>query len=802
MKNFRDDVAFADLAQRLPEMKSMGNKINEANTRLRLIDVILFDILHWQKSSVDAEKFCRAEGYADYVLYVHERPALILEAKRTGATFTLPDRKFENRPYLFGILATESRAAADALQQAIGYAATLGARYVGISNGNQWLFTMTFVQDQGLEQRLIYVFESLDSIHDRFAKFCECFGESGLAMNAVSHDLTDNLKQPAPAKPSSRISGYPAPASRNIFQNELSYILDYVWQVMSQDEGTLQFVQHCYVQPNSHEDVVALVRSLLEKRKSEDEILRSYDIRTIDKLPYLLAHLPSERPFVVLGEVGRGKSSFLKYLRFVAAKEVLSSYIQIELNFLDRPDSTSEIPSFVYAEIERQLGENYGINVNDNAFVRGVLNLEIRALADTPEGKFYAADDRRYKEFELEKIREWMSDKHMYLARVFHHLKKGRLQSIALFLDNLDRRPQDLQETAFLKASAMARDWASIVFICLRPETYYRSQQAGVMDTIAPITFTVGQPDLALVLKRRFAYAKGIAGGGKLDPSIARAVPDRELSFDLPRVARIFESCEFAARKRHGIIPVLEAVSNGNIRQMLELARRILSSGHLDTKKILEKIEKTGGYCIPDFEGIKALLYGDYMHYDPEKSQFINLFDIRHSDPSEHSIRFAVLSYLSKVPADAEASLGYVGESTVIDYLASQGYSYAVSAYTIHYLTEKSCIRKYIATEGKSRSENRLRITPLGRFHLFNLVSIFQYLDAIIIDTPILDSLDYSISNEFDIKQRLDRTESFIGYLERKSATIREATLASEWNEFIKVAHSNIREIRNRVNIP
>ncbi len=59
---------------------------------------------------------------------------------------------------MFGILATECLPATKALQQAIGYAATLGARYVAISNGHQWLLTLTFVPDQPLESRLVYVF--------------------------------------------------------------------------------------------------------------------------------------------------------------------------------------------------------------------------------------------------------------------------------------------------------------------------------------------------------------------------------------------------------------------------------------------------------------------------------------------------------------------------------------------------------------------------------------------------------------------------------------------------------------------
>ncbi len=62
------------------------------------------------------------------------------------------------------------------------------------------------------------------------------------------------------------------------------------------------------------------VSELIDKRKNEDDILRQYEIESIDKLPHAIAHLPSEKPFVVLGEIGRGKSSFLKYLRFVATK--------------------------------------------------------------------------------------------------------------------------------------------------------------------------------------------------------------------------------------------------------------------------------------------------------------------------------------------------------------------------------------------------------------------------------------------------------------------------------------------------
>ena len=221
------------MQSKLSDLKALTRLENESTTRLRAIDTILFDVLAWDKMVVETEKYCRAEGYADYVFFINHFATLVVEAKRSAVDFVLPDRSFENRPYVFGILATECPSATKALQQAIGYAATLGARYVAISNGHQWLLTLTFVADQPIESRLVYVFESFDAISGRFGTFWDCFSSQGLEKNVVVKELLDTLKLPAPAKLSSFIPGYPVPATRNIFQNELSYILDYVEGVPS-----------------------------------------------------------------------------------------------------------------------------------------------------------------------------------------------------------------------------------------------------------------------------------------------------------------------------------------------------------------------------------------------------------------------------------------------------------------------------------------------------------------------------------------------------------------------------------------
>ncbi|MDP8258931.1 MAG: hypothetical protein P9L90_05875 [Candidatus Aadella gelida] len=225
MIKLKKDIAYQELLDKLAGLNSLKKKENEATTRLRAIDTLLFDILKWDKSEIEAEKYCRQEGYADYVFHINNNLTLVLEAKKAGTSFILPDKAFTERPYVFGLFSKECPEAYKALQQVIGYAASLGARYVAISNGHQWIFTIPYVPNQPLEKRLVYIFESFEALLERFSLFCDCFSREGLHLNLGKKYLLDTLQQPAPAKLSSKVSGYPVASVRNVYQNEITYIL-------------------------------------------------------------------------------------------------------------------------------------------------------------------------------------------------------------------------------------------------------------------------------------------------------------------------------------------------------------------------------------------------------------------------------------------------------------------------------------------------------------------------------------------------------------------------------------------------
>lgn len=499
---------------------------------------------------------------------------------------------------------------------------------------------------------------------------------------------------------------------------------------------------------------------------------------------------------MVLGRIGHGKSTFLRYLRLVKAKDELKKYIQIDIDFLDRPTTRAEAQDYIFTQIERSLLDRYSIDIMEDGLVRGVLHFEIQRFKNTPAGKLFAGDPMAYNVKELEYIETIQRDRYFYIGRVLNHLRKGRGNSIALFFDNLDRRIDEIQEEAILRASAMAKDWSCLVFVCLRPSTFYRSKESGVLDSVAPKTFSVVSPRVDLLLRKRFDYARAIAEG----QSHHGGPIGKDVTFDLPKVATFLNCCKASfseSKDSHGkeLVALFESVSNGNMRELLKFVGQFIVSKHLDTKMILEKLDRNT-YRIPVHQALRSLLYGDYMDYDPRKSIFINLFDLKRSDPQEHFSRFLALHYLARL-AENSATRGYTPSEKAVQYLCQIGMTGDHARETIRFLATKRCIENRIP-DLEINAESDIRLTSLGKYHVLNLSHSFQYIDAIIVDTPVLDSemRKKIYQSPHDIPGRLERCGYFLEYLDDCSKALFDADAGHLWKNTKLKVKEDMRRVK------
>jgi hypothetical protein len=94
--------------------------INEAETRLTIIDRMLHEVLGWRYGQIKPEERLEADGtgYIDYVIRNGDY-TIVVEAKRYGKSFPSPTKRKKLR--LFGS-ALGTREIAEAINQAIGYA--------------------------------------------------------------------------------------------------------------------------------------------------------------------------------------------------------------------------------------------------------------------------------------------------------------------------------------------------------------------------------------------------------------------------------------------------------------------------------------------------------------------------------------------------------------------------------------------------------------------------------------------------------------------------------------------------------
>jgi hypothetical protein len=106
------------------------------------------------------------------------------------------------------------------------------------------------------------------------------------------------------------------------------------------------------------------------------------------------------------------------------------------------------------------------------------------------------------------------------------------------------------------------------------------------------------------------------------------------------------------------------------------------------------------------------------------------------------------------------------------------GFSQDHSNATIRYLFDRKCIEAKMPGDEWSDSNDTIKITSLGRYHAVSLVKTFNYMDAVTVDTPVIDdSVRQKIQDVFPIRERLERCKLFLRYLDDSSRTMNDSQI-------------------------
>jgi hypothetical protein len=760
---------------------------NEATTRLHLIDRLLFECLGWDREDCVAEE--QYEGqYTDYSFGSPSRK-LVVEAKKEGIHFELP-AGFDKIACKLETLLELDAGINKAVRQAVEYCQKRGIPIGVVCNGHQLIAFIGSRQDgiAPLDGRAL-VFSSLQKMRDKFRELWFDLSKPGVsAYNIYTTLLADTVKSP-PERLSHRLVGYPGFKNRNPFQTELRTL----GELFIEDIGRVpqledDFLKECYSSSGALSQYALISRQVLEARYSlvmqkELQVPTLQPARVRDGVAAeLTAEVTAEaisaglkrRVIILLGDVGVGKTMFIRHFVRVDARSLFERAISLYVDFGKEPALANDLERFVTARCEAQL-RDYGIDVRERDFIRGVYHGDLLRFSRGIYADLKKIDEKAFIEKEIDFLASKLEDRAAHLRACLEHVWKAHKRQIVIFLDNVDQRPFEFQERAFLIGQSLAETWPATVFIALRPDTFYHSRTKGSLTAYQPRVFTISPPRIDIVIKKRLQFALDqLRRTGRL------AVFPANVTINSDTLSRYMAVLLHSFETNEELNSFVDNLSSGNIRRALDFLNAFIGSGHVNAAKILSRYDEQGHYTISVHEFMRAVIFGDHEHYDPATSPIANLYDISTPDGREHFLLGNIVGFIER-NASGAGEQGYVDAGPLYEFGQSLGFNPAQMNFAIRRAIEKKLIEPSPAFLEKAEAV-AYRITTIGAYAIKELCKYFVYIDAMIVDTPVVDDkVRATIGDIDDIDRRLDRSTLFTDYLDSQWQAIGHKNITWDW---------------------
>ncbi|MDQ4501066.1 hypothetical protein [Sinomonas sp. ASV322] len=751
---------------------------NEDTTRFQLVDPLLVDCLGHPRASIETE-IAAHPGYADYIVGAPAR-LLVIEAKREGLTFKLP-AGLSGRPTVALATLREDSMAGAAIDQVTKYAQQLGIGLAGIANGTQLAVFLASRNDgKEVARGEAIVFVSLEDMRDNFRKLWDLLSRNAL-MQRTAHQvlMMGSTGSQPPQKLSSTIKNYPGFRRRSERETDLKLLSTvFIQDIEGNAQVSDEFLRDCYYNSGTLSQYASVSKEIIKARYDNlPDVLGVQSEAVRDKKGLnpslkrdLVSRVISSKPVVLLGDVGVGKTMFIRHLLRVDAAEELRDHLVFYVDFGREPALNSELRRHIIDSVTDQLESNYGIDINANRFVRAVYNRELNRFKKGIFGPLAESDPAEFQRHEIQELARLIEDRGKHLERSLQQLESTARRRSVIVLDNIDQRPLEFQDEVFVIAQAMSSTLAATIFVSLRPTTFFESKLRGSIAAYQPRAFHVAPARISSIVKRRLSFAR---------KQLLAANDRTDLSLDTHDLKAYLESLEEGFTANETLIGILENMSGGNTRLALEYLSSFIGSGYVETARILEVAERGGVYTIPVHEFMRSIILGENDLYDPSTSRILNLFDISQGDQHEHFLLPLLLAFI-QAQGDPTKRAGFIEVDSI--FAESQKWGFEPDQTRWH--LDRATAKGLLDTHPGESDVSPYRITSIGAYMHHEMVATFSYIDAMIVDTPIMDpAVRTAVLDVRPIEDRLDRADAFCDYLDDAwDGFANPSALSFDWN--------------------
>ncbi|ESN25572.1 MULTISPECIES: hypothetical protein [Enterobacter cloacae complex] len=769
----------------LVETYTNSEKIrNEAQTRHHIINKIIYNVLGWPEDQVEVEDY-EQKTFTDYELGKPRQ--VIIEAKREGRTFEIPAGISKKNIIDIPALLKSNEDLSEAIKQVQFYCSSRGTPIAIATNGHQYISFIASNQNGSspLDGKAL-VFESLENMLTNFTLAWNMLSFYGVKEQRLLKYLSSDASG-IPNKLSSYLTMYPKIRYASDIQTSLRQISELIIQDALESKDVEEvFYKKCYCESGALSKYALLSKEMLQARYaalfSDSELSPQITSVKPDRKeqsldPSIMAEALSKRPIVLIGDVGVGKTSFVKNLIYSSAFKEFNEAIYIYIDLGASATLSDNLQGFILNQIEEQLYDKYETDITELKFIKGVYSRDIQRFSSGVWSSLRESNREKYEEKQLEMLSEKISVKDEHLKNSINHISKQTKRQIIICLDNADQRDFETQQRAFVISQELAKEWNSLVFISVRPQTFFKSKSSGALTAYPHKIFTIAPPRIDQVLDKRLTFALEMSEG---------KIPLEQAEFvriNINNLSIFIKVLLESLRKNKALGEFIENITGGNVRQALSFITGFIGSPNVEAEKIIRTFEQEGRYQIPVHEFSKQALLGEFSHFDPDTSLAMNIFDVSIADQSEHFLVPMIVALLSEKKEIHDRD-GFCETSKIVEEMQLLGYIPEQTENALRRSTNKKLIetsQRFTFEEDETgligEMPNKFRTTSIGQYHLKRWISDFAYLDAMLFDTPIFNPEIVngmrSSCESFNIEDRFNRAVAFKTYL------------TSAWNKLI-----------------
>jgi GTPase SAR1 family protein len=761
----------------IDEFPSASSHWNEAQNRFQFIDRLLSECLGWEKPLIEVEIFDDAGGRSDYLLGKPVRAAL--EAKRETKKFNfLPTPKAKSARKLRSLIAA-CPTLKSACTQVIGYCALHGARLAVVCNGPQMVIFQSVGQGSSPLDGECFVFDGFNSYLLEFETLWRFLSPEGVYENVAVRALAELQNPRIPVKASTTLGDAKAYRYRTAFQDNLRTLATVLLEdVEYNPDIKSDFYRECYVSVYGNDESSLLASEIIStryKRVSDNGIMPANLTTKIEggsvKIEAAEIASTTGRPVVVIGDVGVGKTSFFENLFQKLDEDDKSRTCYVHVNLGEEAALSTDVKSYFLRRVPLVLREEYDINIDSNEFAARLYAPEIEEFDEGVQGQLRDIDRTAYLKARIAHLSSLIQDRAAHVPRALNFIVKGLKRQVMIVLDNADQRTFETQQEAFLVAQELATSRTMLIFVALRPSTFYASKLSGALSGYKNEVLSISPPPAHEVIRKRIVFALRVAAG-RVAPAALEGV-----SLNLGSIELFLTAMLRSIRGNPDIKTFLGNITGGNTRLILELITSFCGSPNVESERIVKIEEETKKYYVPIHEFTKHALLGEYAYYNATSSLVAcNVFDVTLADKREHFISSLIIGYLTS-PVGLQNSDGFVLGTAVASEMMRLGFVELQVRAALRRLAEHRLIEtphahfREIAVKDDDFAETfHYRATSVGIYHVRHWIGSFSFLDAMCLDTPVFDKekreIIFNYAASFDIKDRLKKSTAFRDYLE------------------------------------